>query len=905
MNRPLQYIFPLFCFFTCRFHWQMLLALFSFTILLGTQSTVYAQVTKSVTVSSSIDNETVDLSPVNFTAADFTAGFTTVTKVEVSITWTKTDGTCTNQRSGGAYHSEVSFKLKGPNGVEINLASAGTWYGLRDIDYVTTVFSDDAASAPSRRRVPVSGTFLPTEALSEFDGIYALGDWVLIAGDSSNNDPLCVESYSIILTTSNEISCTRPILPLDNAVEVEKTTALSWNAIDGATGYYLYLGTDAGATNIENGLDIGNVTTYTPPANFDFGESYYWRVVPYGSDGAAEGCDTWSFSTKDYCVAGSQNQNEYISKVQIETIDNSTGLSADGYGDFTNISTDLIKGETSSILIDVVSGFFNLNSLAVWIDWNQDGVFNNSEERVVCEYGISSSNTFSISVPDSALPGNTRMRVRLDYNASEPSCGSPCDVSTEGETEDYTLYICEPPTILEQPSSSGEALCIGEDATELNVAVSGVDLTYQWYSNTSSSTTGGTLIADATSSKYIPPADVEGTFYYYCVINSNCDVSVTSNLSGAIIVKTETTPTFTQLSPICLGDSFTLPTTSTNGIQGTWSPAIDNTATTEYTFTPNSGECATTVKMTVSVNPKPSCDITGKEEPLCPNSTETYTAPSGMSSYAWSVEGATISAGANQQTVTVSTGTSGSTFTLTLTVTDTNGCSATCTKTLTVQDSIKPSISCPDQVSVNVDANSCQATNVDLGTPTVADNCSVLSTVNDAPSAFPVGTTTVTWTVTDVGGNQATCTQSVVVTDNQPPSFSLPANIELCVQNIQQANFDEIDDIEPDRPEYYLFESGDTALDLDATTFTDNCCTPASMTLSWTITFDGDMPAAISGTGQPSTYGTAIQLPGDGVTFSDKVHTITYKLEDCNGNHTEKTAQITIKPRPKIEKLNN
>ena len=48
------------------------------------------------------------------------------------------------------------------------------------------------------------------------------------------------------------------------------------------------------------------------------------------------------------------------------------------------------------------------------------------------------------------------------------------------------------------------------------------------------------------------------------------------------------TPTFTSISPICSGDIVqVLPSVSTNGISGTWSPALNNTATTTYTFTPD------------------------------------------------------------------------------------------------------------------------------------------------------------------------------------------------------------------------------------------------------------------------------------------------------------------------------
>ena len=61
-------------------------------------------------------------------------------------------------------------------------------------------------------------------------------------------------------------------------------------------------------------------------------------------------------------------------------------------------------------------------------------------------------------------------------------------------------------------------------------------------------------------------------------------------------------PDFTQLGPICTGANLTLPTTSINGIVGTWTPGINNTATTTYTFNPDAGQCAVQTTMTVVVN---------------------------------------------------------------------------------------------------------------------------------------------------------------------------------------------------------------------------------------------------------------------------------------------------------------
>lgn len=64
------------------------------------------------------------------------------------------------------------------------------------------------------------------------------------------------------------------------------------------------------------------------------------------------------------------------------------------------------------------------------------------------------------------------------------------------------------------------------------------------------------------------------------------------------------TPTFNPVAPICSGDALSpLPSTSTNGVTGTWSPALNNTTTSTYTFTPDAGQCAEPVDLTINVNP--------------------------------------------------------------------------------------------------------------------------------------------------------------------------------------------------------------------------------------------------------------------------------------------------------------
>jgi gliding motility-associated-like protein len=78
-----------------------------------------------------------------------------------------------------------------------------------------------------------------------------------------------------------------------------------------------------------------------------------------------------------------------------------------------------------------------------------------------------------------------------------------------------------------------------------------------------------------------------------------------STASWTVTVNQKVTPTFATVAAICNGDALSaLPTTSINGYTGTWSPALDNTATTTYTFTPTAGQCATTATLTITVNQK-------------------------------------------------------------------------------------------------------------------------------------------------------------------------------------------------------------------------------------------------------------------------------------------------------------
>jgi|GEM_PF-1142410 len=109
--------------------------------------------------------------------------------------------------------------------------------------------------------------------------------------------------------------------------------------------------------------------------------------------------------------------------------------------------------------------------------------------------------------------------------------------------------------------------------------------------------------------------------------------------------------------------------------------------------------------------------------------------------------------------------------------TDAAGNSVTCSFTITVRDTQKPNITCPPSIVKNNDWNRCSAAIPFIGTSLVTDNCGIAAQSNNAIGVYPVGTTVVTFNVTDVNGNTNSCTMTVKVNDYQPPTINCPANI--------------------------------------------------------------------------------------------------------------------------------
>lgn len=91
----------------------------------------------------------------------------------------------------------------------------------------------------------------------------------------------------------------------------------------------------------------------------------------------------------------------------------------------------------------------------------------------------------------------------------------------------------------------------------------------------------------------------ETTTYNFTPNDGECAVETTFTVT----IEPNIQPTFESVPAICEGETLpALPTLSLNGISGIWSPTLNNTQTTTYTFTPNEGQCAEIATLTINVN---------------------------------------------------------------------------------------------------------------------------------------------------------------------------------------------------------------------------------------------------------------------------------------------------------------
>jgi hypothetical protein len=158
--------------------------------------------------------------------------------------------------------------------------------------------------------------------------------------------------------------------------------------------------------------------------------------------------------------------------------------------------------------------------------------------------------------PLSSSSGTLYYYAVISWNLT--GCASAGSV-TSG-TYQVNITTSAAPTITTQPSTTGQTnLCqtaSGSSAAPLGISASSSTSisTYQWYSNSSPSNSGGSLVAthstSATSDSYTPSTTATGTLYYYCIVTNSGGCSATSNVSGTISVTNKSLTVGTQPSTL-------------------------------------------------------------------------------------------------------------------------------------------------------------------------------------------------------------------------------------------------------------------------------------------------------------------------------------------------------------------
>ena len=226
---------------------------------------------------------------------------------------------------------------------------------------------------------------------------------------------------------------------------------------------------------LRDGTIIGNsVNTSFTVSGLNPETQYTFTVVAKDAAGNISNASNAAVVTTDavpvtYCSSQSSNVNdEYISRVQLNTIDNSSG--AQFYSDFTSISTSLTKGSEYTITVTPTwTGTLYNEGYSVWIDFNRDGDFTDANEQVFTQSPTQTTPVSgSFTVPVTASEVATRMRVTMSYNATVDSCAS----FTYGEVEDYTVIIegsgpDNTAPIITLNGASSIDLNVGETYTEL------------------------------------------------------------------------------------------------------------------------------------------------------------------------------------------------------------------------------------------------------------------------------------------------------------------------------------------------------------------------------------------------------------------------------------------------------
>ena len=471
---------------------------------------------------------------------------------------------------------------------------------------------------------------------------------------------------------------------------------------------------------------------------------------------------------------------------------------------------------------------------------------------------------------------NVSPTISMDYRAMYSCTETDCITATSNVQK---VTVTNVPGI---GINGSTGICTGGSTTLTAVVGGSLDCPFVWEESPAGANTWSTVGTDSKTLLVSPTVNMDYRVTYNCAA-FGCGNSTSSTHT----VTVEAVP-FINISggtTICLGGSVTLNASPLGGAgtctvewqespQGanTWSnigsnsntlnvsPSVNMDYRATYSCTGNGCGSATSSIQTILVEADPDISIIGGTT-ICPGGSATLIASpidgTGTCTIQWqeSPEGTNnwTTTGTNSNTLNVNPASSMD-YRAVYSCTG-NGCgdATSNTQTIIVGDFIKPSLTCPNNINLPMDAGQC-GTTVSWNAPTATDNCdapfTASQTMGDASgSLFAEGTQTIEYTATDNAGNVENCSFTVTVQpDAQKPALTCPGNVILPMDTGQCG----------------------AIANWTAPTATDNCDAPF----------------------------TASQTMGDasGSLFAEGTQTIEYTATDDEGNVETCTFMVTVQP---------
>lgn len=334
------------------------------------------------------------------------------------------------------------------------------------------------------------------------------------AYSNPNNGQLYVDDIQIYVS-----NCLQPTTV--SVSSISATTAfLSWVAPTPApgSGYAYYVSTSSTpptnstvptgftATGV-NSVTLSGLTGSTTyyfwvRGNCGFGEFGEWVAL----DNAGNGYFTTLVPPPSYCTPSGntfpQDPNG-ITNVLMGSINNTTGIEPNNYGNYTNLVTNVAQGATVPCNITYATGFtYDTN---IWVDWNGDGDFADLGELVytgVSTNAVPTTLNASFVVPIAQPLGPVRLRIGgIDFGPFS----DPCRNGNYQAFEDYTInVIVPPPAIGINLATSTQCASTNSPLITLTTPIANFN-TYSWSpsSGVSGDAVLGWTISSNTTTTYI------------------------------------------------------------------------------------------------------------------------------------------------------------------------------------------------------------------------------------------------------------------------------------------------------------------------------------------------------------------------------------------------------------------